>query len=525
MLDKNYLRYHILVAVLLGLQTVSAQDSLSYDSIAARYADLIDTNRVKEHLIRLASIDFQGRETAQAGQRMAADYIQSHFKSIGLTPMVDDSSFVQFYTLYETRLNSGHTILDRDTLRILEDFYTFSALVDTTIKFSEVEFLGYGIADDVYDNYGAKDMKGKAALIYHGEPMRDDKSLISNTVMPTLWSDGYEAKIEVAKARGVSVLFVVQEAFVKNLPRVTYYMQRPKLLLAEPGNEALPIVFIGPDEVSTLFPEYGGALIHQALLSNEAAFDISRSGEMSFTLKKDVEKVQSSNLIGCVKGNSLPDEYVFLSAHYDHLGMKDSLIYFGADDNGSGTSALLEMARIFAQARSEGNGPERSVVFLLVSGEEKGLLGSEYYVDNPVVPLNNTVVDLNVDMIGRTDKALEGKDSNYIYLIGSDKLSTQLHELSEDMNSMYSNLRLDYKYNDPNDPQRLYYRSDHYNFAKHKIPVIFYFRGLHDDYHKPTDTVDKIEFETIRKVSNLIFHTTWAVANRAQKITVDEELK
>jgi Zn-dependent M28 family amino/carboxypeptidase len=200
------------------------------------------------------------------------------------------------------------------------------------------------------------------------------------------------------------------------------------------------------------------------------------------------------------------------------------LIFHGADDNGSGTSTILELMRVFAEAKNEGKGPNRSVMFTFFSGEEKGLLGSSYFIDHSPRPLSEFVTNLNVDMIGRRDGSLPPDSEDYVYLIGSDKLSAELHEVSELVNKRYGNLYLDYKFNDPNDPQRLYYRSDHYNFAKHGIPVIFYFRGLHEDYHKPTDTVDKIDFETINKVSKLIFHTAWELANRKSAVVVDEAL-
>jgi Zn-dependent M28 family amino/carboxypeptidase len=154
------------------------------------------------------------------------------------------------------------------------------------------------------------------------------------------------------------------------------------------------------------------------------------------------------------------------------------------------------------------------------AGEEKGLLGSKYYVNNPVIPLEQTVADLNIDMIGRVDQS-HLDNPNYIYLIGSDRLSTDLHELSEKVNDNTLKLRLDYKYNNPKDPNRFYYRSDHYNFAQHRIPIIFYFNGTHIDYHQPTDTIEKIEFEKMQKVTQLVFYTVWELSNRKKRIEVD----
>lgn len=179
------------------------------------------------------------------------------------------------------------------------------------------------------------------------------------------------------------------------------------------------------------------------------------------------------------------------------------------------------MAEAFKIAADAGDGPKRSILFLHVTGEEMGLFGSRYYADvDPVFPLKNTVANLNIDMIGRVDAKHEGKE-NYLYLIGSDKLSTELHDISEAVNKAYVNLNLDYTYNDDNDPNRFYYRSDHYNFAKNNIPVIFYFNGVHADYHKPTDTPDKIHYEFLETRTRLIFHTAWELANREERIKLD----
>ena len=229
----------------------------------------------------------------------------------------------------------------------------------------------------------------------------------------------------------------------------------------------------------------------------------------------------SQNVLAFIKGSEKPDEIIVLSAHYDHVGIENGKVYNGADDDGSGTVALIEIAKAFQKAKKQGNGPKRSILFLHVTGEEIGLYGSRYYTENPLFPLSNTVVNLNVDMIGRIGSEKEGND-NYVYLIGSDKLSQELHDVSEEVNKRYTNLELDYTYNDDNDPNRFYYRSDHYNFAKNDIPVIFYFNGTHKDYHKHTDTPDKIEYELLAKRSRLIFLTAWELANREARIKPDK---
>ena len=230
----------------------------------------------------------------------------------------------------------------------------------------------------------------------------------------------------------------------------------------------------------------------------------------------------SENIVAYIKGSEKPEEVIVLSAHYDHVGKRDNGdIYNGADDDGSGTVAMLEIAEAFQKAVKDGNGPKRSILFLHVTGEEIGLYGSRYYTENPLFPLEKTVCNLNTDMIGRIAPEKAGND-NYVYLIGSDKLSQELHDLSEAVNEKYVNLELDYKFNDDNDPNRFYYRSDHYNFAKKNIPVIFYFNGVHEDYHQPSDTPDKIEYDLLSKRTKLIFLTAWEVANRDERITADK---
>ena len=235
---------------------------------------------------------------------------------------------------------------------------------------------------------------------------------------------------------------------------------------------------------------------------------------------KGVE-VETENVAAIIKGSKFPEEYIVISSHLDHIGIKNGEINNGADDDGSGTVALLEIAEAFKMAADIGQGPKRSLIFLHVTGEEKGLLGSSYYANNPLYPLAQTMTNLNVDMIGRTDPKREDKDPNYIYLIGADRLSQDLHDISEATNTKYTQFKLDYTFNEEKDPNRFYYRSDHYNFAKNNIPVIFYFSGTHEDYHKPGDTPDKIMYDLLAKRTQLIFYTAWELANRTDKIRLN----
>ena len=240
-------------------------------------------------------------------------------------------------------------------------------------------------------------------------------------------------------------------------------------------------------------------------------------------LKKMLGKnkyIKGENVLGFIEGTDLKEELIIITAHYDHLGKHEEKVYNGADDDGSGTVATLEIAEAFMSAKKEGNGPRRSVLIMPVSGEEKGLLGSKYYTDHPIYPLENTVANLNIDMIGRVDDWHENGD--YVYLIGADMLSQELHDISEQTNDQYIGLELDYTFNAEDDPNRYYYRSDHYNFAKNNIPVIFYFNGVHEDYHKVTDTLEKIDFNKIQTITRLVFLTAWELANRDERIQLNK---
>ena len=236
----------------------------------------------------------------------------------------------------------------------------------------------------------------------------------------------------------------------------------------------------------------------------------------------NIDWVKTENVAAIIEGDTYPNQYIVLTAHLDHVGTENGEIFNGADDDGSGSMALLEIAEAFKLAELDGNRPKRSIVILHVSAEEKGLLGSKYYSENPLYPLDDTITNLNLDMIGRTDPTRNSNNDEYIYLIGTDRLSTMLHKTSEEVNDRTVNLELDYRFNAWDDPNRFYERSDHWHFAKNNIPVIFYFSGTHEDYHQPTDTAEKIRYDLLTKRTRLIFHTAWEIANMDEKIVVDQ---
>lgn len=244
-----------------------------------------------------------------------------------------------------------------------------------------------------------------------------------------------------------------------------------------------------------------------------SAFLKTRSGEILN---------DSENICAFIKGSEKPDELIVISAHYDHIGTKNGNVFNGADDDGSGTVALLEIAQAFKIAQKEGHGPKRSILLLHLTGEEHGLLGSSYYSDHPLFPIANTVADINIDMIGRRDN-VHPLTNNYVYVIGADRISEDLHNITVVANEKYTKIDLDFRFNAKTDPNHFYERSDHYNFAKKGIPSVFLFNGVHADYHKITDTPDKIEFDALTKRAQLAFVIAWELANRENRIVIDKK--
>jgi Zn-dependent M28 family amino/carboxypeptidase len=238
--------------------------------------------------------------------------------------------------------------------------------------------------------------------------------------------------------------------------------------------------------------------------------------------KRNQNLSDSENIWAFIEGSEKPNEILVISAHYDHVGVKNGNVYNGADDDGSGTVALLEIAEAFQKAKKDGHGPKRSILFLHVTGEEHGLLGSSYYSENPLFPMENTITDINIDMIGRRDAA-HADTNNYVYVIGADRLSSDLDNITAIANKKYVQMDLDYKYNDPADPNHFYERSDHYNFAKYGVPSVFLFNGVHADYHQKTDTPDKIEYEALTKRAQLAFTIAWELVNRENRPVVDKK--
>lgn len=498
------------------------------------YGEAIRADRLKWLIDTLASDAMQGRETGEDGQRIAADFIARQFEEMGLPPVADKKTYFQHFKLQRDSWTELGMTVGEKNLKNRTDFYVYptSNLANLKAEFKDAVFVGYGIQDNNYDDYASADVKGKVVLMYAGEPqLSNGNFLVSGTQFRSAWSLDWKKKVQVATRKGASLVLIVDPEFEKNVRENRRELSsrgwRPAFSGEAGASNALANnIFISEEVANTLLDKKAGKVAEAlAAQKNGEGFKAIRfKTKFEVQLDKKVQTLAGANVIGLIEGidEALKNEYVFITAHYDHLGKVEDVVYNGADDNASGTSGVIEIARAFAQAKKDGVGPKRSVVCMLVSGEEKGLLGSEFYVDFPLFPLDKTVVDINIDMIGRVDERHAG-NPDYVYVIGSDRLSSELHEINEYANSNYTKLELDYKFNDRNDPNRYYQRSDHYNFAERGIPAIFYFNGTHADYHKASDTADKIDAAAAAKRAQLAFYTAWDIANRARRLVADRK--
>lgn len=501
------------------------------DPTQLKYAETITAKDLRDRLEIIASDEFEGRETGQIGQKKAAEYIKGQFESFGYKPLNQIGGYYQPFKLQLTYPDTVKLRVGAEQFSFLKDMYYFPGFGNMLIETDGLVYLGYGIEDPTYNDFAYNSAKGKVVLISSGEPKdKKGRSLITGTTEPSDWTVDWAKKIELIQQKEAKALLVIDDNFTSSVTQFGRFIQRPDLQLGDVAEEpkGIPIIFISSRMADRILAGAGVKGGHQKLesLIKKTGKPVSKQLNVAVRLdvRKNHEELSSENVLAYLEGSEKPNELVVVTAHYDHLGKRGDDIYNGADDDGSGTTSLIELAEAFALAKKEGHGPKRSMLFMTVSGEEKGLLGSEFYTDHPVFPLANTVADLNIDMIGRIDVNHE-PDSNYVYIIGSDKLSTELHALSEKVNKTYSGIEFDYTYNDEKDPNRFYYRSDHYNFAKNNIPVIFYFTGVHKDYHQPTDTVEKIMFQKMEKIARLIFHTAWEIANRDTRLEVDVKPK
>lgn len=515
----------LLIALLLcySLITVAQQ----------QFEQLITAQQLKKYMQVLCSDSLEGRETGTVGMQRTCNYLAKHYNSLGMVPYKDSSYFQNYILSVKKNGAQSYMVVGNKKFKLYNDFYFFPGFDDFDLSTNNIVFAGYGINDPKanYNNYAAIDVKDKIVLLLDGEPMgKDSIYLLTGNKQPSSWTTNMRQKQAAAKAAGAKVVLIISANFKADIKseRLIHYLQKPTTTIKSVvTNGKVPTLFISKKIAQHIIGKQQLKYVYSCYALNKKCKNITNTITASTTtlhIQRESNDMQGKNVLGFIQGTEFPNEVVVMSAHLDHLGIVDGKIYYGADDDASGTSAVMNLATAFKTASDAGFKPKRSLLFLNFSGEEKGLLGSSYYAENPVFKFKETVVDLNIDMIGRRDKRY-ADNPNYVYVIGSEKLSSELKAISEKENATHTQLKLDYTYDDPLDPNQFYYRSDHYNFAKYDVPVIFYFNGVHDDYHKPTDTIDKIEFDKMQKITRLVFYTAWNVANAPERIKVDKKSK
>lgn len=524
----------------IALAGLTASAMAQQDPTAMKYARIITPELEKMHLSIIASDEYEGRETGMPGAAKAADYIANEFKSLGLKPIVNGSYFFDV-PIMGTLSIVNPLVINGTSYASGKDFFA-QAPGTKTIKASDIVFVGYGIGDDKYDDLKGIDITGKVVLLISaGEPMINGISKITGTSQASDWSaapaggrGGNNKRIQFIQSKKPALILAVNPNAQAggrggrggNVPRIQVTRKQE----VKPVTTAA-IYTITPAIADNLLRPTGKTLAQLKTAIDESGMPQSQTvkTEVATSYSTEIKDLKANDVLGFMEGSDpkLKDEVLVVSGHYDHIGLTNpgyvDKVNNGADDDGSGTTGMMSIARAFSQAKKDGHGPRRSILFLANVGEEKGLLGSEYYTDHPVIPMEKTVADLNIDMIGRVGNDYKGKpdSANYVYVIGSKMLSSDLYKMSENANKTYTNLDLDYVYDDPNDKNRFYYRSDHYNFAKHNVPIIFYFNGVHEDYHQPGDEVKKINFPLMAKRAQLVFYTAWVVANADKRPVVD----
>ncbi|MGE0127460.1 MAG: M20/M25/M40 family metallo-hydrolase [Blastocatellales bacterium] len=500
--------------------------------------EAITAAQLKDYLYFVASDEMEGRDTPSRGLDLTAKFIAMNLSRWGVKPGGTDGTYLQKFALTSRRVLPEQTkaIVNGQNFKIGEDF--IAAPFEGQAS-GQIVFVGHGymIKAKNINPYQGIDVKDKILLVASGFPKGATPQLDFRGKIGV----DFDSPATYAQAHGAKGIIVIP-----NSSTITFWEQRykaslnPSRLTMERPQQTASLPIITASEKMSAAILQGEKLDYETIkkqVSDGAlneSFELSAAKQASFNVAVKVEATMTQNVVGIIEGSDpvLKNEYVAVGAHYDHVGTRTTgegdRIFNGADDDGSGTVGTLAIAEALANGSQR---PKRSVIFVWHAGEEKGLWGSAYFADHPAVPINQIVAQLNIDMIGRSRKEGDTKPANKnltgpnaIYVIGSKLMSTDLGKLSEEVNNSYLKLNFDYKYDAPDDPERFFYRSDHFNYAKKGIPIIFYFSGVHEDYHRPTDHADKIDYEKMEKVSRTIFATMWKLANAPTRPKVDKPL-
>lgn len=503
------------------------------------FAQTITAERIRPHVFALADDSMAGRDTGSEGEVKAALYLARHHANLGLIPVADDSTYFQGFELlanrtdgYEFTFTSPYRSVTLRVDRENADPVLVSAGAPGHHD-GDIVFAGLGITDSDLgiDHLAGIDIRGKYVLIYGDIP-----------ASVTGWTPQRRFRDLILNrgAKGIIAISMMDaDEFLETLELMRRGLQEPEGMrlayMPQGGRMFFQYYGITPHMASELL----GMANEQAVRQRYADLGVNPRSFMPRVLDTRLGVygrtgdaiVKSRNVAALLPGSDpdLAHEAVVLVAHYDHVGIgapdpTGDRIHNGADDNASGTTALLAIADALVEAKKAGAGPRRSVLFLHVSGEEKGLLGSRYYSDHPILPIGNTVANINLDMVGRIEEARYATgDTNYVYLIGASLMSSKLDSLTTVANRKTANLFLDPKLNDLNDPQQIYRRSDHWNFGRLGVPFVFFFSGLHDDYHRPSDSPDKIAYEVMADRIRVAYGLTIELANSDTRPLVDNQ--
>jgi hypothetical protein len=482
-----------------GYEAISATNLRAYESV-------------------LTSDSLEGRETASLGQKRAAQYIASLFHKSGLKPLGSDGSFFQHFDVIVTRLDTTSSItatLPGAKYELVwgRDFVTES--MRDTVFSAPVAFIGH--TDTELSDSDRTSLAARMVFVLIGK-----RELAGDTSRAQFIRRLLSPRREPTAA---AIIMVADDAGSASMPEIIHLIKdlefqgrRTRLASAKPPQLRGQLRYFISTDVADKILCAAGRSLSEWRVTARAAGNLKPLliDNVSLTVRSRLTRdtLQTENVVGLLEGSddALKNEVVAFTAHYDHLGKKPSgAIFHGADDDGSGTSTVLDLAQAFSKNSVR---PKRGLLFMTVVGEEKGLLGSDYYTTHPIIPLHRTIADLNIDMIGRVDETHAAKSiERYAYVIGSDKISTELDSLLVLSNNETERLQLDYTFNDESDPNQFYRRSDHYNFARFGVPIVFFFTGIHEDYHQPTDTADKLLYDRMVSIGRLVYATGWKLAN------------
>jgi len=505
--------------------------------------DTLNAAQLKDYLSFIASDEMEGRDTPSRGLDTTAKFLAMNLSRWGFKPAGDDGSYFQKIVLSRDLVDKAETRVEfaDQPLAFGTDYIPSARPAD--LPATQLVFAGNGwfIKSKEIDAYKGVDAKGKIAIIF-GSPNGFPPGIRGSDLSGKRGEDWMNAT-EYAQKQGVAGLVIIPDFqylanWDRNRSRVTERGVTKVDKFQAPAGAQIPQLVLSPHVAEVLFQNerQNAQSIFESIYSGKTPepFALNSDKKLAITVKVKSDRATTQNVVAVLEGSDpgLKDEYVALGAHYDHVGIglpvNGDAIYNGADDDGSGTTALLGMAEALAKARVR---PKRSVLFVWHAGEEKGLWGSRYFTSYPTLPLAKIVTQINIDMIGRSKKAGDTNPRNNdlsgpneIYVIGSKMMSTELGDLVASVNQQYLKLTYDYRYDDPADPNRFFFRSDHYNYARHGIPIVFFFDGEHEDYHRPGDEVSKIDFQKMENVARTIYLTLWEVANRPARPKVDKQL-